>query len=39
MTLGAENEANDIIFQIVELVDFFLIGTVLYVTGIGLFNS
>ena len=38
MTLGAENEANDIIFQIVEFVHFFLIGTVLSVTGIGLFQ-
>ena len=38
MILGAETEANDIIFQVVEFVHFFLIGTVLYVTGIGLFQ-
>lgn len=38
MILGAETVADDIIFQIVEFVHFFLIGTVLYVTGMGLFQ-
>ena len=30
--------ADDLIFQIVEFIHFFLIGTVLYITGMGLFQ-
>ncbi len=37
-TVSELGAADDLIFQIVEFIHFFLIGTVLYITGMGLFQ-